>query len=285
MSVTAASNIDSLRAQNKLRITSEKLSKTFERLSSGLRINSAADDSAGLALADSLRADARGAAVAIRNINDGLSATATADAALGEVNNILTRLYELANQSANSIYSTNQRSALSSEFEALGSEVDRVARITEFNDISLLSYGGNITIQAGLDATVDSRITITGVSATLSDLGLGAISGALTYSINGATVDDAVSSARNALTAIDNAITSLSSRRGTIAAAESRLQFAVNTLSIQRENFLAAESRIRDADVASEVAELVRLQVLQQATTSVLAQANQQPATVLRLLG
>lgn len=285
MSVSVGSNIDSLRAQNKLRITGDKLSSTFERLSSGFRINRASDDAAGLAVADLLRAQATTSAVAIRNVNDGLSVTATADAALDEVSNILTRLYELANQSANSVYTTSQRSALSSEFEALGSEAERVSRITTFNGISLLSNGGNITIQAGFDATANSRITITGVSATLSDLGLGLASGALTYSINGTTVDNAVSASRNALTAIDSAISAVSSRRGTIGAAESRLQFAVNVLSVQRENYLAAESRIRDADIASDVAELVRLQVLQQAGTSILAQANQQPATVLKLLG
>jgi flagellin len=284
MSLSVASNISSLRAQNQLRLTTDKLSETFERLSSGLRINKASDDAGGLQMAEELRADARLATVAIRNVNDGLSATSMADSALGEVGNILTRMYELANQSSNNVYTNTQRSAMSLEFEALGSEVERISRVTTFNGSRLLSASNDMVIQVGLDGGANSRITVTAVTATLNALGIGAGSGALTYSLLGTTADASVSASRNALTGLDNAIKSLTSRRGTLGASQSRLSSALNYISLSRDNFIEAESRIRDADVASDVAEMVRLQVLQQATTAVLAQANQQPARVLRLL-
>jgi flagellin len=284
MSLSVASNISSLKAQTQLSLTSSKLADTFERLSSGLRINKASDDPGGLAMAEELRVDARLATVAIRNVNDGLSATYVADSALGEVGNILTRMSELANQSANSVYTATQRSAMSLEFEALGSEVDRISRVTQFNGSRLLSASSDLVVQVGLDGGANSRFMITAVSATLNSLGIGTASGALSFSLLGTSTDAAVSASQNALTGIDNAIQSLTSRRGTLGASQSRLSSALNFLSLSRDNFAEAESRIRDADVASDVAEMVRLQVLQQATTAVLAQANQQPATLLRLL-
>lgn len=285
MTVSIASNIASLSAQRQLTSASTKLGKTFERLSSGQRINSASDDAAGLALAENLRADAKLATVAIRNANDGISVTSIADAALSEVANILTRMAELAEQSANGVYTTTQRSALSSEFLALGSEIERIAVTTTFNDLNLLSNSNSISLQVGLDSSSNSSITITGVEGTLDALNLaGSGSSALTYSINSDTTDNAVSASRLALDAVNAAISSLSSIRGTIGAAESRLNTAVNSLTVARENFIAAESRIRDIDVAAEAAELVRLQVLQQASTAVLAQANQQPQVALSLL-
>jgi flagellin len=286
MSLTIASNIDSLQAQRQIALTTSRLSKTFQRLSSGLRINSASDDAAGNALADELRADTKLASVAVRNANDGLSITSIADTALEEINSILNRMLELAQQSSNGSYTTAQRSALSSEFVALGSEIERIARVTTFNTFNLLSGSSNITLQVGLDGTTNSQIVIGAVLGTLTSLGLAtANSSALTYSIISTTTGFSQTAATTALSAIQGAIISLTSTRGTIAAAESRLSSAVNYLSIARENFIAAESRIRDADVAQEVAEMVRLQVLQQSATAVLAQANLQPQVVLRLLG
>lgn len=285
MPITAASNINSLHAATQLARTTAELSQTFERLSSGLRINSASDDPAGLALADSLRADARIASVAIRNANDGISLTAIADAALGEIADILTRMAELATQSANGVYTNSQRSALSSEFIALGSEIERIAKTTTFNDVNLLSNSQSITLQVGLDGTSNSRITLTAVNGTLSALGLSSSgNGALTFSIIDNTSTLAQAAATNALSAVSSAITSLGNIRGLLGASQSRLDTAVNYLTVVRENFIAAESRIRDADVAEEVAKMVRLQVLQQAGTAVLAQANQQPSLVLELL-
>lgn len=285
MTLSVASNISSLRAQTELAETTTKLGKTFERLSSGLRINSASDDPAGLALADSLRADAKLAAVAIRNANDGISLTSIADAALDEVGSILYRMAELAEQSSNGVYSTTQRSALSSEFVALASEIERISVTTEFNSLKLLSNSSNVTIQVGLDGSSNSQISIDGVESTLDALSLANTgSSALIYSINAATDDAAQTASQLALDAVNSAISTLTSTRGTVGAAANRLEFAVSNLSVARENFIAAESRIRDADIASEVAEMVRLQVLQQAGTAVLAQANQQPGTVLSLL-
>ena len=285
MALSAASNVDSVKAQTQLARTSANLAKTFERLSSGLRINSASDDPAGLAVADALRRDAKLASVAVRNAGDGISLVAIADSALTEINNLLTRMAELASQSANGIYTTSQRSALSSEFLALGSEIQRIASTTSFNGLNLLSASSNVTLQVGLDGTTNSQITVTGVLGTLNALGLAANgSSALTYSIISSTSTLSQAAATTALAAITGAIGSVSSTRGSLAGAESRLTSAVNYLTVARENFIAAESRIRDADVAQEVAEMVRLQVLQQAATAVLAQANQQPGLVLSLL-
>jgi len=285
MTITAASNVASVRAQRQLESTTRELGTTFERLSSGLRINSAKDDPAGLALADALRADARIASVATRNANDGISLTSITDAALGEISNILTRMLELATQSANGVYTVDQRSALSSEFIALGSEIERIAVTTEFNGLKLLSGSSTISFQVGFDGSSTSRISVTGVQATLSSLGLAASgSSSLTYSIIATTTTGAESASAIAIDQITAALSSLSSRRGAIGAAESRLNVAINYLTTARENFIAAESRIRDADIATETANLVRLQVLQQAGVAVLAQANQQPSLVLQLL-
>lgn len=285
MALSFASNIDSVRAQTDLRRTTASLSRTFERLSSGLRINSASDDPAGLGLADKLRADAKIASVAIRNANDGLSLTAIADSALQEIGNMLTRMSELAEQSANGAYTNTQRSALSSEFLALGSEIDRIARTTEFNNLNLLSGSSNVTVQVGFTSQSTSQIVIQAVRGTLDSLGLASSgSSALSFSIIGTTTAGSQNAAQNALDAVNAAISTLSVTRGTLGAAESRLSTAINYLSVARENFVAAESRIRDADIAQEVADMVRLQVLQQSGTAVLAQANLQPEVVLSLL-
>ena len=284
MPVSLNSNRDSLHAQTQLAKTSNALSKTFERLSSGMRINSAADDAAGLAVADGLRADAKLAAVAVRNANDGISLLSIADAGLSEIGNILSRLGELANQSANGVYTNAQRSAISSEFVSLASEIQRISAVATFNDISLLSNSGNVTLQVGLANDVNSRITVSGVLGTLQSLGLSGANSALTYSVIADTTANSQSAALNALSAVNSAIDLLGASRGVVGAAQSRLESAVAFLQVARENFVAAESRIRDADVAQEVAEMTRLQVLQQATTAVLAQANIQPQIALALL-
>jgi flagellin len=285
MAVTIGSNIASLQAQRRLGIATESLGRTFEKLSSGQRINRASDDAAGLAIADSLRADQRVATVAIRNANDGISTIAIADSALGQIGNVLSRLAELAEQSANGVFSTSQRSALSNEFVALASEIERIAVTTEFNGVRLISGGNTLTLQIGFNSQSTSQISYTGVQGTLAALGLAATGqSALTYSITGANIEQGQSSSRLALDAINAAISSLASQRGVLGATESRLQVAINSLTVARENFASAESRIRDVDVATEAAELTRLNILQQAGASVLAQANQQPSLALSLL-
>jgi len=278
------SNTTALRAITQLGKTQDSLSKVYSQLSSGLRITSASDDPAGLSVADSLKNFGKLSDVAIRNANDGISLTNIADSALESVSSVLSRLAELAQQSANGVYSDTQRSAISTEFIALGSEVERIASTTEFNGLKLLSNSSNITLQVGYAAASTSQISISSVISTLSSLGLGSTSGALTFSVISSSTALSQSASLNALTAVNSAISTLSAIRGTVGAAQSRLEVAVNNLSVAKENFALAESRIRDVDVAFAAAELTRLSVLQQAGISVLAQANQQPARVLELL-
>jgi flagellin len=284
VSISIGSNITSLQAQRRLDITGVQLSQAYNKLSSGYRINRGADDAAGLAIAESLKAQSRIAGQAIRNTNDGISTIAIADGALGEVGNILARLAELASQSANGTLSTSQRSVIANEFIALSSEIERIAAVTEFNGIKLLSGHSAITIQVGTGSGISSQIGYTNQLATLAGIGLGNAAGALIYSINGASDDAASSAARLALDAVYAAIYSVGASRGILGGVESRLSTAIANLGVARENLVAAESRIRDVDVAEEAANLTRLNILQQAGTAVLAQANQLPSLALQLL-
>ncbi len=285
MTINIRTNIASITGQRNLYDTTQKLQTTFERLGSGLRINRASDDAAGLAIAESLKADARIASVAIRNANDGISIIAIADQAIAQIANVLTRLAELAEQSANGVYDNVQRSALNNEFIALQSEIERIAHTTTFNGLRLISGTNTVVFQVGFDGSSLSQISITGVAATLQALNLAAPgSSTPQYSIIGATNLDSQVAARSALDAINAAIASVNRNRGALGAAESRLNVAIRNLQVARENFMAAEARIRDADVAAEAAELARLTILQQAGTAVLAQANQQPSLALALL-
>lgn len=285
MAITINTNTQSLNAQRNLGASTGRLSQAFERLSSGLRITRASDDAAGLAIADSLRADQRIASVAIRNANDGVSAISIADGALNEIGNVLTRLAELAEQSSNGTLNNTQRSALQAEFTSLGSEVQRIAETTTFNDISLISGGAEVSLQVGFDSSANSQVSFSGVSGTLATLNLGTAAAGLSVSLNAGSSADAQSASRTALDRVTEAIGSLAAQRGTLGSAESRLNTTIANLQVTRENFAAAESRIRDVDVASEAAELTRLNILQQAGASVLAQANQTPGLALSLLG
>jgi flagellin len=193
---------------------------------------------------------------------------------------------ELSEQSANGIFENTQRSALQLEFVALGSEIERIALTTTFNGLQLLSGGASVALQVGFNSTSNSQITFTGVDGTLAAIGLATIgTSGLIYSINAAgTAVAGQAAARSALDAVKLAIGSLTTNRGTLGAAESRLSVAITNLSVARENFAAAESQIRDVDVAEEAANLTRLNILQQAGAAVLAQANQQPSLALSLL-
>ncbi len=285
MSINIRTNVPSLLAQRNLQQSTSRLNTAYERLSSGLRINHARDDAAGLAIAESLKSDAKIASVAIRNASDGVSIISISDAAIGQIGNVLSRLAELAEQSANGVYANSQRSALQNEFQSLMSEIERIAFTTEFNGLRLLSGGGEVVFQVGFRGDSLSRVSYNGVAATLEALGLAqAGSSVPTYSIIGSTALEAQSAARLALDAINSAITSVTRNRGTLGAAESRLDVTIQNLQVARENFLAAESRIRDVDVALEAAELTRLNILQQAGAAVLAQANNQPQLALQLL-
>jgi flagellin len=284
MALTINTNIASLNAQRRLGQSTNELRGSFERLSSGLRIVRARDDAAGLAIADTLRADQRIASVAIRNANDGISLISIADGALNEIGNVLQRMGELAEQSANGTLSSTQRSALQQEFGSLASEVTRISETTSFNGLQLLSGTSTVSLQVGFDSSANSQIAFTGTNGTLESLGLASAgSKTLTFSLNAATGGQ--QAALSALDAVKGAIGSLTASRGTLGAAESRLNVAINNLQVARENFSAAESQIRDVDVAEEAAKLTRLNILQQAGAAVLAQANQQPALALALLG
>jgi len=286
MAINIRTNLPSLVAQRNMELSSNRLNQAYNRLASGLRINRASDDAAGLAIAENLRSDSTIATIAIRNANDAISVISIADQAIGQIGNVLNRLSELAQQSANGVYDVGQRSALQNEFTALTSEIERIAVTTRFNGIDLLSNGNTLVFQVGFDGTSLSQLSYAGVNATLQAMGLAASgSSASTYSISGATGDEAQSAARLALEAITDAVASINRNRGNLGALESRLQVSINNLQVARENFKAAESQIRDLDVASEAAELTRLNILQQAGAAVLAQANQQPSLAIQLLG
>ena len=285
MTLNIRTNMPSVTAQKNLNSTSGRLQTSYERLSSGLRINHARDDAAGLAIAESLKADSKVASVGIRNANDAISIINITDGAVGQITSVLSRLGELAEQSANGVYSNSQRSALQLEFTALLSEVERIAYTTEFNGLNLLSNGATVTFQVGFDGSSSSRIEYNGVGATLHHLALApAGSSEHTFSISGATEEASQSAARFALDAIQVAIDSVTRGRGILGSAESRLELTIQNLQVARENFLAAESRIRDVDVAEEAANLASANILQQAGTAILAQANQQPQLALQLL-
>jgi len=285
MAISFRTNIFSLQAQGELRKATNSLAKSYERLSSGLRINGADDDPAGLQLADLLRNQGRLADVAVRNANDGVSISSVADDGLSSIGQTLARMLELAQTSANGSFTNAQRSALASEFLALGSEIDRIATATTFNNLNLLSNSSSISYQVGLDGTANSRFSVQSVLGTLDSLGL-ATSGTsrLSFSIIDISVAGSQNSAQNALSAVQTAIDTVGVRRGVLGAAESRLTVAIDYLTQARENFQAAEGRIRDIDVAEETANLLKLQINQQAATAILAQANLQPEIVLRLL-
>ena len=285
MGINIRTNVASLNSQRNLGATTNRLETSYRRLSSGLRITRSADDAAGLAIADQLRADSRIANVAVRNANDGVSMIAIADGAMDQISQVLTRMAELAEQSANGVFANSQRSALDLEFQALGSEIERIALTTEFNGLKLISGGAQVTLQVGFNGDLLSRVGFSGVQATLASMSLATTgSSALKYSLNGATLAEAQDAARLALDAMKVAISSITRSRGSLGAAESRLNTAITNLEVARENFQSAEGRIRDVDVASEAAELTRLNIQQQAASSVLAQANQQPNLALTLL-
>lgn len=286
MAINIRTNIPSLLAQRNLEISSSKLNTSYERLSSGLRINRARDDAAGLAIAENLKADAAVATVAVRNANDGISVISIADQAIGQIANTLTRLGELAEQSANGVFANTQRSALQNEFTALTSEIERIALTTKFNGLNLLSGGQSVIFQVGFDGSSLSQVSYGTVEATLAALGLAdANSSAPRVSIIAENEIASQSASRLAIDAINAAIASVNLNRGNLGAAESRLEVTIANLQVARENFKAAESRIRDVDVATEAAELTRLNILQQAGAAILAQANQQPQLALQLMG
>jgi flagellin len=270
MGLRINTNIPSLNTSRVLNRSTQALNRSLERLSSGLRINRAADDAAGLAIAEGFRSVVVGAQVAQRNAQDGISLVQTAEGALSETTNILQRIRELAVQASNGTQSTNNRLALDNEVKQLLEQIDDIALDTEFNGIKILSAAQTVTLQSG--AQTSQTLTIAVAGAKTSDLKVS--------TVHVSTMAVAVS----AISTIDVAIQSVNALRSDLGAYQNRLQFTINTLAIQEENSAASESAIRDANIAVETIEFTRNQILVSAGTSVLAQANVVPQTALQLL-
>lgn len=267
-------NVASLNAQRNLSTSQSALNTALQRLSSGLRVNSAKDDAAGLAIATRMTAQGRGMAVAIRNANDGISLAQTAEGALSTIQDHLLRMRDLAVQSANATNTSADRGQLQSEYDQLNQEISRIYTQTTFNGLNILdTNAGTQKFQVG----ANSGETVDIVTNSISGL-YGTVSGT---SISGET---SATLASGAITAIDAALNTLASERSTYGAAQSRFEGIVSILQVSRENQVAAASRIMDADYAQETASLTRAQILQQAGTAMLAQANALPNSVLTLL-
>ncbi len=276
MGLRINTNVASLNAQRNLMSTKFGLDKSLEKLSSGYRINRAGDDAAGLAISENLRAQIRGLRQASRNAQDGVSLVQVAEGGLNEVSSIMIRLRELAVQSASDTIGPVERQFLNVEYDQLVSEVDRIAEGTEFNGTQLLSGTGSILdFQVGTrnDPNID-RLSFDASKADANAAALG---------VNLTSVADKAS-AQNSLAAIDAAITSVSAMRADFGAIQNRLQSTIGNIAISVENMAAANSRIRDVDIAEETAEMTRNNIMLQAGTSVLAQANQSSNTALQLL-
>jgi flagellin len=265
MSLRIQNNVEALGAHRHLTETSGNISKSMERLASGYRINRAADDAAGLAISERMRSQTRGLAQTSRNIEDGVSLVQTAEGNLDEVHSMLQRVRELAVQYKNGTLSTSDQAAIQTEVNQLASEIERIGTSAKFNGITLLaSASTTVTFQVGVND---------GDAITVSTISLGASVGSFS-TLSGA----------GAISAIDAAITAVSSARSTFGAVQNRLEHSLTATSVYRENLVAAESRIRDVDMAAEMVELTKNQILQQAGTAMLAQANQSSQGVLSLL-
>lgn len=276
MGLRINTNVASINAQRNLMGTKLGHDKSLERLSSGSRINRAGDDAAGLAISESLRAQLRGLKQASRNAQDGISLVQVAEGGLNEISNILIRLRELGVQAASDTVGPVERQFLNVEYEQLVQEIQRIADGSEFNSTNLLNGTGAVfDIQVGIrnNPNID-RIMFDASKADSTTAALG---------VNLTSVADKAS-AQNSLAAIDNAIISVSAMRADFGALQNRLQSTVNNLAVSNENMSAANSRIRDVDVAEETSELTRNNILLQAGTSVLAQANQSNGVALSLL-
>ena len=285
MAVRIFNNIPSITAQRILGVNNNRLALSVERISSGIRINRAADDAAGLAISEGLRSDIRALRQAVRNASDGISLLNVTEGALNEQAGILIRLRELASQAATGTVGSTERATIQLEFTALRSELDRISATTEFNGLKLIN--GNLAsgiainshtlIQIGIDNSADSRINLN------TQLDLTSID-STQLEIHNLSVT-ASAEALTSLDKINEAIGSITGSRGKVGAVQNRLTRSIANLSVSVENLTAAESSIRDADIAEEVAELTRNQILVQTATAMVGQANLIPQSVLQLLG
>jgi flagellin len=272
MSLSVNTNIAALDAHRNLVGTTSSIQTSMERLSSGYRINKAADDAAGLAISQKLQAQVGGLDQAQRNAQDAVSLVQTADGAMNEVQSMLQRVRDLAVQYNNGTLSSSDKAAITNEVAQLCAEINRIAGQTKFNDIALLSGGGTITFQVG----ADDGETVSVSALKLFGSGSGYDIDSAIFNFTGSTV---------VLASIDDAIDSISTARSTFGAVQNRLQHTLNNLATYSENLSASESQIKDVDMAAEMVNFTKLQILQQAGTSMLSQANQSPQSVLKLLG
>lgn len=281
MGLIVNTNLLSLNAQRSVKNTQGKLGTSVARLSSGLRINSAKDDAAGMAISMKLTAHVRSLNQAVRNAQDGISVVQTAEGGMNEIHNILTRMRELGQQAATGTLSTSDRTALQTEFADLKTEIDRISDTSDFNGLKLmdgsLSVSG-VSLQVGINNTSNDRIKITG--ATFGNID-GSALGLTTAALSSI---DTVGHAQSMLTVLDSAIATVSTRRGNLGAVQNRLGSTIANLEIAAENLSAANSRIADADFAIETANLTRSQIILQAGVAVLSQANTIPQYALQLL-
>jgi len=284
MSLRINQNIDALNSYRNLSVTQGQMSKSLEKLSSGYRINRAADDAAGLAISEGLRAQVGGLKVAVRNAQDGISVVQTAEGALTETHSILQRMRDLAVQASNGgANDVDSQAAANTEFQELSKELTDIANKTQFGGTKLLdgSYDANFQIGANTGDQLAVVIDNGTASAGFSALDLGVSTDVLA---GGADVAANVLTAQTALTNVDAAIKTVSTSRATLGATQNRLEHKINNLNVAVENLSASESRIRDTDMAAEMVNFTRSQILSQAGTAMLAQANQAPQGVLSLL-
>lgn len=269
-------NVASLNAQRNLGLSANSLQKSMQRLSSGLRINSAADDAAGLAISEGMKANIRSLNQATRNTNDGISLAQVAEGALNEVSNILVRMRELSTQAATGTVNSAQRGYINNEFGQLAQEITRIASATAFNGIHMLAAATTTDIQVGTGAEAYDTISISTATMTANAL------------LTSAKVNTGIATASTAIAMqglVDTALDKVSQQRAKLGAVQNRFSSVMNNLQVTSENTSAAQSRIADADIAAETANLTRAQILNQAGISILSQANQSPQSALKLLG
>jgi flagellin len=280
MSTVINTNVTAIIARRNLAQTGVAFGKSVEKLGSGLRINRAADDAAGLAISEKLRSQVKGYNMAVRNVQDGISLVQTAEGALNEVHGMLQRMRELAVQAANGTMAQEDRDAVGQEAKALADEIDRIATTTKFNGTSMIDNTNTLDILAGVDGTETISVAFVDVQVATLDSG-SAIANFADDTAGNVTAADATA----AIAQIDSAIADVSAARSGFGATQNRFEHATVALGIASENLAASESRIRDLDVAAEMVQLTKSQILQQAGVAVLAQANQASASVLGLLG
>ena len=285
MGLRIQNNVEAFNAHRQLTGTAAKAAKAMEKLSSGYRINRAADDAAGLAISEKMRSQIGGLAQAQRNAQDGVSLVQTAEGALTEVQSMLQRVRDLKVQYSNGTLDSEDKEAIASEVKQLAVEIDKIRDDTEFNGIKLLDgsggTSGTVSFQVGANTGETVSVTTVDITASATSAGQSALQTVAT-----AATDAAASTAFAGVTLdnIDNAIESVSSLRASFGAVQNRLEHRLNNLATYQENLVASESRIRDVDMAAEMVNFTKLSILQQAGTSMLAQANQAPQSVLSLL-